>query len=194
MGRILGARKPVKRLQNRRFWSWFLQQKRKARLLLQPCLTNMIGWFKFDTVNNSGQTELVNSVEDGENILVFGVSSTWDGVEYLSVPHLVGDETVVDSDGTSTPSISAGRIDFTAGNCSLLELSNGDIFVMQSKNAYDQRVAYNIGNIGNDAYYSSTDISTKCGMSYLAENGFSIDEYGAIDLVINKDFPVVEVV
>lgn len=49
-----------------------------------------------------------------------------DGIDdHLSVPHLIGTETVVSSGGTSTPSISAGRIDFTAGTCWDLVLSDG---------------------------------------------------------------------
>jgi hypothetical protein len=55
--------------------------------------------------------------------------STWNGTtEYLSAAHLAGSETVVSSVGTSTPSISAGRIDFTAGTCSALVLSDGTIY------------------------------------------------------------------
>ena len=48
--------------------------------------------------------------------------------QYATEAGLVGSETVVSSDGTSTPSISAGRIDFTAGTCFNLELSNGSTY------------------------------------------------------------------
>lgn len=50
---------------------------------------------------------------------------TADGTLYIAAAHLAGTETVVSSGGTSTPSISAGRIDFTAGTCWDLTLSDG---------------------------------------------------------------------
>jgi hypothetical protein len=50
---------------------------------------------------------------------------TADGTLYIAAAHLAGTETVVRSGGTSTPSISAGRIDFTAGTCWDLLLSDG---------------------------------------------------------------------
>jgi hypothetical protein len=50
---------------------------------------------------------------------------TADGLSYIAAAHLTGSETVVSSSGTSTPSISAGRIDFTAGTCWDLLLSDG---------------------------------------------------------------------
>lgn len=56
---------------------------------------------------------------------------TFDGVDdVIAVPSLVGDETVVSSEGTSTPTISAGEIDFTAGTCWNLLLSNGSLYPM----------------------------------------------------------------
>ena len=55
---------------------------------------------------------------------------TFDGVDdYLSIAGLTGSETVTSSGGTSTPTISAGRVDFTAGTCWDLQLSNGDRYV-----------------------------------------------------------------
>jgi hypothetical protein len=55
---------------------------------------------------------------------------TFDGVDdYLDIPSLVGSETVTSSGGTSVPTISAGRIDFTAGTCWDLQLSNGIRYV-----------------------------------------------------------------
>jgi hypothetical protein len=57
--------------------------------------------------------------------------ATFNGTtEYLSAAHLAGTETVVSSGGTSTPSISAGRIDFTAGTCWALLLSDGTFYPM----------------------------------------------------------------
>jgi hypothetical protein len=53
---------------------------------------------------------------------------TADGTLYIAAAHLAGTETVVRSGGTSTPSISAGRIDFTAGTCWDLLLSDGTYY------------------------------------------------------------------
>lgn len=56
---------------------------------------------------------------------------TFDGVnDYLAASHLIGSETVISSSGTSTPSVSAGRIDFTAGTCYDLVLSDGTSYPM----------------------------------------------------------------
>lgn len=49
-----------------------------------------------------------------------------DGVAYLAFPHLTGAETVISSGGTATPTVSAGRIDFT-GTLWDLYLSDGSI-------------------------------------------------------------------
>jgi len=56
--------------------------------------------------------------------------ATFDGTagDYISIAGLTGSETVISSGGTSTPSISAGKIDFTAGTCWNLQLSNGMVF------------------------------------------------------------------
>lgn len=59
---------------------------------------------------------------------------TFNGTDQsISVSSLTGSETVVSSGGTSTPSISAGQIDFTAGTCWDLRLSNGMIIPMSNK-------------------------------------------------------------
>jgi len=54
----------------------------------------------------------------------------FDGTGYLLAPHLTGTETVVSSFGTATPTISAGKIDFTAGTCAGLVISDGTYYPM----------------------------------------------------------------
>jgi len=54
----------------------------------------------------------------------------FDGTAYLAIGSLTGSETVTSSEGTSTPTISAGRIDFTAGTCWNLLLSNGSKYII----------------------------------------------------------------
>ena len=57
--------------------------------------------------------------------------ATFDGVEdALLATHLTGSETVVSYSGNSTPTISAGRIDFTAGTMYNLILSDGTHYAM----------------------------------------------------------------
>ena len=50
--------------------------------------------------------------------------------QHVTFASLTGSETVVSSFGTSTPSIAAGQINFTAGTCAGLVLSNGLIIPM----------------------------------------------------------------
>jgi len=53
---------------------------------------------------------------------------TMSGTEYISVPSLTGSETVSSKVGTSTVTVSAGQINFTAGTASMVVLSNGYTF------------------------------------------------------------------
>lgn len=78
---------------------------------------------------------------------------TADGVDdYIAAAHLVGTETVVSSGGTSTPTISAGRIDFTAGTCWNLLLSDGTSYPLAEgggATVYDVSDGGNNGTITN---------------------------------------------
>ena len=81
----------------------------------------------------------------------------FDGVDdYISAAHLTGSETVTSSVGTSTPSISAGRIDFTAGKCSSLILSDGTQYNLNHASgttAYDSSGNGNHGTLQNGAAF-----------------------------------------
>jgi hypothetical protein len=73
---------------------------------------------------------------------------TADGTLYIAAAHLAGTETVVSSGGTSTPTISAGRIDFTAGTCWDLTLSDGTHYPLSEGGGigiYDDSGANNHG-------------------------------------------------
>jgi hypothetical protein len=97
---------------------------------------------------------------------------TWDGsTQLLPVAGLSGSETVVRSGGTSTPSISAGQIDFTAGTCWDLLLSNGMYFPLSEG---DGNTVYDVVN--GDSYtitgYASTMWdNTQDQFFYSFENG-----------------------
>ncbi len=81
----------------------------------------------------------------------------FDGVDdYISAAHLTGSETVTSSVGTSTPSISAGRIDFTAGKCSNLILSDGTQYNLNHASgttAFDSSGNGNDGTLQNGAAF-----------------------------------------
>ena len=67
-----------------------------------------------------------------------------DGVDdYIAVASLTGSETVVSSSGTSTPSIAAGRINFTAGTVWDITLSNGSRYLCNEESG---STAYDIGD------------------------------------------------
>ena len=81
----------------------------------------------------------------------------FDGVnDYISAAHLTGSETVTSSVGTSTPSISAGRVDFTAGTCGNLILSDGTQYNLNHASgttAYDSSGNGNDGTLQNGAAF-----------------------------------------
>ena len=115
-----------------------------------------------------------------------------DGVaDYIAVASLTGSETVTSSYGTSTPSISAGRIDFTAGTCAMLELSNGSIYPLCENSgltAYDivngadgtlnvgagGEASARAGRTGEFAYmplYGGTKVLDESGTTEIAVSG-----------------------
>jgi hypothetical protein len=74
-----------------------------------------------NTNNNISKTSVIR-VGSRDTLLK---TSSWNGSGYLAVSQLTGTEEVISSNGTSIPSIAAGRINFTAGTCYDLVLSNG---------------------------------------------------------------------
>ena len=117
--------------------------------------------------------------------------STWNGTtEYLAAAHLGGAETVISNIGTSTPSISAGRVDFTAGTCSALVLSDGTIYTLSEGVG---STVHDISGNGNDGTITNASTATE-GAGFWAgridgeanahniNNGFSLYESGANDL------------
>jgi hypothetical protein len=106
---------------------------------------------------------------------------TWDGsTQLLPVAGLSGSETVVRSGGTSTPSISAGQIDFTAGTCWDLLLSNGMYFPFSEG---DGNTVYDVvnGNSYTITGYASTMWDNKQDLFFYSfENGCRVDSGVAI--------------
>lgn len=118
---------------------------------------------------------------------------TFDGsTGYLAAAHLGGTETVVSSDGTSTPTISAGRIDFTAGTCANLLLSDGTFYPMEE----------DIGAIHYDTSGGGNDATASGGVTWTTANairswnidGFSLYEHaslGPLYVAYSGDIPLV---
>jgi hypothetical protein len=116
------------------FGSDFVSATRYDLGIVDPCgsatwsqYTNSLQW-----VRNTGGTLLDYS--PGKSNLISVVASpcvTWNGTAYLAVAGLTTNITVVSWQGTSTPSIAAGRINFTSGKCWNLLLSDGTFFTMQ---------------------------------------------------------------
>ena len=75
-----------------------------------------------DDSNSFGQVRRNAQLVDGPCLTMNGTN------HHATEASLVGTETVISSGGTSTPSISAGQIDFTAGTCFNLVLSNGSTY------------------------------------------------------------------
>jgi len=86
-------------------------------------------------------------------------AASFDGVDdYISAAHLTGSETVTSSVGTSTPSISAGRVDFTAGTCGNLILSDGTHYTL-AEGAGD--TVYDISGNGNHGTINNASTGTE---------------------------------
>ena len=105
-------------------------------------------------------------------------AGTFDGVDdYLSIPSLTGSETVTSSGGTSTPTISAGRIDFTAGTCWDLQLSNGDRYVFSEK---DGTTIHNVTANARHATLTNASLAsfwaaTQTEFAWGCNNGYRLD-------------------
>ena len=111
------------------------------------------------------------------NALVKGHTGDWDGIAYLSTPHLVGNETIVGSTGTSAPTISAGRIDFTVGTCPEIVLSDGTHYVIENDPDSEGVDVFDVSDNGNHATLTNPTVPFFTVESeyatYLAENGWS---------------------
>ena len=81
------------------------------------------------SVDAYGNTALYNGVIKRSGQVKAGQVATWDGSAQLEFSTLSG-ITIAESQGTSTPSVDADTIEFTAGTCWELLLSNGARFPM----------------------------------------------------------------
>jgi hypothetical protein len=108
-------------------------------------------------VDNEGGIVIYRDKTDTYCLNFDGTSGT-----YLIVPHLVGDETIISSEGTATPSISAGEIHFTAGTCANLYVSDGTIYPLQENygtTAYDVSISGLHAEVSGATYVQANTIS-----------------------------------
>lgn len=122
-----------------------------------------------------GVIDLTGEVPRNAKLLASNCA-TFDGVDdHVLAAHLAGTETVTSSGGTSTPTVSAGRIDFTAGTCWDLVLDDGTIYPLAEGNgttAYDVSGSDNHGTITsatNATFWGATQNSYHRNIT----NGFS---------------------
>ena len=106
---------------------------------------------------------------------------TADGTLYIAAAHLTGTETVVRSGGTSTPSISAGRIDLTAGTCWDLLLSDGTYYPLAD--CWGTAIS-NAAVDGDDGVLTNATLASAWGAAqdvfhYNILNGFSLYEHAS---------------
>jgi hypothetical protein len=117
--------------------------------------------------------------------------ATFDGTDYVSAGHLTGSETVESSGGTSTPSISAGRIDFTAGTCWDLILSDGTRYKFSRNYGLTVPDASGNGNDGTLVVNSSLAqifAPTALETAYTIGDGRTRPHYVTVDSPNEKDF------
>ena len=118
---------------------------------------NLLQWLTTTTVLTAGIFYDASTTGDARDIQL-GRCYDFDGVnDYLAAAHLSGSETVVSSGGTSTPSISAGRIDFTAGTCWALLLSDGTFYKCDEQ---EGTIAYDSSGNGNDGVITNATLSS----------------------------------
>lgn len=135
------------------------------------------------TVDVLGDPADYTGIAPRNGLLVDGPMVTLDGVDdYLEATHLVGTETVTSSDGTSTPSISAGRIDFTAGTCWNLLLSDGTHYTFSEDGNVE---IYDVSGADNHATLKNTAATIwdtrQQEWFYAVNNGASLYEHASLD-------------
>lgn len=90
------------------------------------------------------------------NLNLYSYTVDWDGATYLADASLVGTETVASSTGTSTVSVSAGRLDFTSGWCDRVVLSNGNDYIIEQAEDSTSPIVFEIVNGSNGTLYGYT--------------------------------------
>ncbi len=121
---------------------------------------------------------LTNTGTPRRDKVVYGYWGDFDGTAYLAITGLVGTETVTYSSGTSTPTVSAGKIDFTSGTCGRITLSDGTDIIIQSSLTSEQAICYDISGNDNHATLTSATLpffTESVEGSLLVDGGYQLD-------------------
>jgi len=129
-------------------------------------IPSLVAWYLNEQGNQPSTVngQIVDAKEGQSRPQKLGRVYNFDGViDHLLFPHLTGIETVVSYYGTSTPTISAGRIDFTAGTIKDLLLSDGTFLKCEEESgiiSFDSSGNGNHGSIvtGDINVFHSTDV------------------------------------
>ena len=131
---------------------------------------------ELDSLGNAADNSESFGVARRDGQLVDGACLEFTGTEYATNANLVGTETVTSSGGTSTPTISAGRIDFTAGTCWGLTISNGSIYPLGEGAG---TAAYDVVNGEPLVLVNSPSWGTQGSYFWNENQGCSLYEHGA---------------
>jgi len=117
-----------------------------------------------------------------------------DGVDdYIAVASLTGSETVTSKQGTSTVTISAGRINLTAGTAWEIVLSNGSTYYCNEEagtTAYDSSGNGKHGTITNATLATFHSTSTSVTRNYANELGYTLS--GSTVISRNESSPTLD--
>lgn len=144
-------------------------------------------------VDTKGKLVIFVDLSGNSNHLpVMGFSANWSGAEYLSAAHITGSETVIEKIDTETSVISfaAGRINFTAGTCSYLKLSNGDELIIESLPDSLQKFVWDIANGKTYTISPSPAVPffTVETVGSLLYRGYAKDSLDGVERVVNGNF------
>jgi hypothetical protein len=139
---------------------------------LIPALTDLTADAAGGTLQHQG-VATPRAYADGNSCISFNGTN-----QSITAAHLVGTETIVSSGGTSTPSISAGSIAFTAGTAWDILLSDGTHYPLAEGAGV---IAYNTGTGNHGTLTNSPTWSTQDVFAANFEFGFSLYEHATLD-------------
>jgi len=137
-----------------------------------PALTDLTADAAGGTLQHQGVAK-PRAYADGNSCILFNGTN-----QSITAAHLVGTETIVSSGGTSTPSISAGSIAFTAGTAWDILLSDGTHYPLAEGAGV---IAYNTDTGNHGTLTNSPTWSTQDVFAANFEFGFSLYEHATLD-------------
>jgi len=98
----------------------------------------LLAWVRGEFTDDGTDIALTNKAGDIDLTVGDVNCASLNGSEELLIPELDGTETVTSSLGTSTPTVAAGKITFTAGTCGWILLDNGSLYPLEDGTAARQ--------------------------------------------------------